>query len=219
MNWKKEVFKNFKLYGVTDFQGHSETLLRKIEEAYRGGTDIIQLRSKILKDNDIIRMGMKIRKIADHYQKLFFVNDRIDLAILLKADGLHLGQEDLPIHFARKISKQMKWPLILGQSTHSRPQILKALEEAPDYLAVGPVFNTPTKPSYAQVGLGLVKWASDRVDIPLVAIGGIDYHNMDQVLRAGAKRIAVVRALFQGDQTNAQAKKLKSKIIQANSQF
>ena len=212
MDWKRQVFENFRLYAVTDLKGYDPDFLAKVEKAYRGGCDIVELRSKTLTDAELLRLGIKIRKIADRCRKLFIVNDRPDLAIAAGADGVHLGQDDLPVRAARELAKKAGRPLLLGKSTHSLVQAKKAAAEKPDYVAVGPVFSTPTKPDYEPVGLGLVEKVSKQIRIPVAAIGGIDASNLDAVLHAGARRIAVVRALFSAENIEAAAAKLRERI-------
>ena len=212
MNWQEKVFRNFRFYVVTDLKSESSDVLQKIERAYRGGADIIQLRSKVLKDAALIRLGLKIRKIATRQHKLYFMNDRVDLALATQADGVHLGQDDLPIWIARKLSRQAKQHLWIGKSTHSLAQALAAENEAADYIGVGPVFNTPTKPDTRSVGLRLVKQVSQKIRIPFVAIGGIDHTNLASVMEAGASRVAVVRAVFSASDPFTAARLLKNKL-------
>ena len=213
MNWKKTRFKNFKLYGVTDLKTGGREELALVEAAYRGGTDIIQLRSKALSDQQLYNFGLAVRALAQKHKKLFFVNDRIDLALALKADGVHLGQDDLPIAAARKMSRDAKIPLWVGKSTHEIRQAKEAVKEGADYIGAGPVFATPTKPGYRPAGLEYIqKVARSNFRVPFVAIGGIDSKNIHQVLDAGAKRVAVVRALFNTGDTYASAKQLCEQI-------
>ncbi len=212
MNWKEKVFRNFKLYAVTDLKSASDVELRKVEAAYRGGVDIVQLRSKALSDADLYLMGVKIRKIADRHKKLFFVNDRPDIAVLVKADGVHLGQDDLSIDSVRKYFRKSNIRMWIGKSTHSLKQALDAQAEKVDYIGVGPVFETPTKPNYVPVGLRLIKKVSAAIRLPFVAIGGIDESNLETVLRSGAKRIAVVRAIFAQERIENAARRFCSKI-------
>lgn len=194
MNWKKTVFKNFRLYAITDLRAEDAEIFRKVEAAYRGGADIVQLRSKTLTDGALYRLGLRFRKIADRYRKLFFVNDRPDLALAVKADGVHLGQDDLPIEAVRKILKGRK--IFVGRSTHSLAQAVATAAEGVDYIGVGPIFGTPTKPTYQPVGTNLIREVKRRVKIPFVSIGGIDEKNIREVIVAGATRVAVVRAIF-----------------------
>lgn len=210
MTWKKEFLKNFKLYAVTDVRREDslEVLLEKIDAAYRGGADIVQLRAKHLSDLQVLSIGRKIRIIADKHKKLFFVNDRADLALACAADGVHVGQDDLPISEIRKFNPD----LLVGKSTHSLSQALEAEKERPDYLGVGPVFATPTKPDYQPAGLEFVRQAAEKVSLPFVAIGGVDLNNIELVLKAGAARIAVVRAIFSGKDSYESARNLRDKI-------
>lgn len=212
MSWKRKVFENFKLYAVTDLRSDAPAELAKIEAAYRGGADIVQLRSKTLSDLQLYRMGLKIRKIADRYKKLFFVNDRLDLALACGADGLHLGQDDLPSETVRRIAVQAGKKLLLGKSTHRISQSLAAVKEHVDYIGVGPVFATPTKPGYVPAGLNFVREAAKRIKIPFVAIGGIDRDNIHEVLSAGARRIAVVRAIFNERKPENAAREIRRAI-------
>ena len=212
MGWKEQVFRSFRLYGVTDIRVEGPEVLRKIELAYRGGADIVQLRSKMLPDAALIRLGLKIRKIAQRQKKLFFLNDRVDLALVTGADGVHLGQDDMPVRMARELARRAGRKLWIGKSTHSLSQGLAAVKEGVDYIGVGPVFATPTKPNVRSVGLKFVEQAASRVRIPWVAIGGIDLGNISGVMNAGATRIAVVRAVFAAKDPESAARELKLQL-------
>ncbi len=195
--WQNKVFKNFRLYAVTSLEkSPSAQFLKTVEDLYRNGVDILQLRSRVLPISELLRLGSAIRKIATRMRKLYFVNDSLDLALLTGADGLHVGQEDLPPQKVRFLCRRFKKELFLGLSTHSLKQARAALTEPIDYFAVGPVFKTPTKPGYDSVGLKLVRQVSQFATKPWLAIGGIDNENLSEILDAGASRIAVVRALF-----------------------
>ncbi|MBI4549544.1 MAG: thiamine phosphate synthase [Candidatus Omnitrophica bacterium] len=204
--------KNFRLYAVTDLREPDAGFLARAEKALRGGVDVLQLRSKSLSDAELLRVGSKLRRLTAKHRRIFIVNDRLDLAIALGADGVHLGQDDLPVAVARKILRDRS--KIIGKSTHSLGQALRAAEEGADYIGVGPVFSTPTKPSYEPVGLDLVREVSRKIKVPFVAIGGIDADNLPQVLEAGARRVAVVRAVFRCDDPYASAQRLKKAILQ-----
>ncbi len=212
MNWKKSAFANFRLYAITDLKTSDPDILKKIDAAYRGGADIVQLRSKTLSDRELIALARKIRLMANRRRKLFFINDRVDLAIIAGADGVHLGQEDLPVEEARKLSRKAGAKLFIGKSTHSLEQAQTAAREKVDYIGVGPVFQTPTKPGRTPVGLELVKKVSQKVKIPFVVIGGIDEANIDRVLAAGATRIAVVRAVFAANNPYEASRRLRRLI-------
>ncbi len=212
MRVKDSVFKEFKLYAVTDIQQVNLDVLDRIDAAYRGGADIVQLRSKTVSDSELYYLGLKIREIADRYAKLFFVNDRVDLACAVAADGVHLGQEDLPLARVKEICIRAGQHLWIGKSTHSLEQALSAEKEGADYIGVGPVFATPTKAHYPAVGTGLVSEVAKAVKIPFVPIGGINEQNMESVLKAGARRVAFVRAIFQNRSVYEATKRLREKI-------
>ncbi|MBI3316969.1 MAG: thiamine phosphate synthase [Candidatus Omnitrophica bacterium] len=197
MNWKDKVFKNFRLYAVTDLKESDDSILKKIEDVYRGGADIVQLRSKGFMDGALFRLGLKVKKIAAKQKKLYFVNDRLDLALATGADGLHVGQDDFPVSVVRRtLARTGAVIRFLGKSTHSLEQALKTSREDVDYLGLGPIFSTPTKSHYKPIGLNLISQVHEKVGKPIVVIGGIDSQNLNQVLDAGAERVAVVRALF-----------------------
>ncbi len=209
MGWKDTVFHNFRLYAVTDLRVETPDFLKKIEQAYQGGADIVQLRSKALPDEVLIRLGLKIRRLAARFRKLFFVNDRVDLALVIGADGVHLGQDDMPVDLARKLMRQAGQKLWIGKSTHHLQQAIAAQRERVDYIGVGPVFPTPTKPGAVPVGLKFVRQVSMTIRIPWVAIGGINGSNIQTVINAGARRVAVVRAVFAVKNTGKAAGQLK----------
>ncbi|MFZ5801675.1 MAG: thiamine phosphate synthase [Candidatus Omnitrophota bacterium] len=196
MDWKKNLFQNFKLYAVTDVRRDDRTILRRIEAVYRGGAEIVQLRSKELSFGELYRLGIAIRGLATRLRKLYFVNDHLDLALATAADGLHVGQNDLPVAAIRSVLRRQGRSLIVGKSTHRIEEARRAIREGVDYIGVGPVYATPTKPGRPGVGLRYVRQAAREVRIPFVAIGGIDLGNAARVLEAGAGRLAVVRALF-----------------------
>lgn len=213
-DWKQKSFNDFRLYAVSDLRPgfSSREFLRKVEAAYDGGADIVQLRGHGVADDVLFSAGIGIKTIAEKRKKLFFVNDRLDLALATGAHGLHVGQNDLPVHELRSLIKRSGQKLFLGKSTHSLQQALLASREGLDYIGVGPVFSTPTKPNYKAVGLNLVRQAAKKIKCPFVAIGGIDLDNLDEVLNAGANRIAAVRAIFEARDPKAAARRFTERI-------
>ncbi|MBI3306800.1 MAG: thiamine phosphate synthase [Candidatus Omnitrophica bacterium] len=209
---KPAIFKNFRLYAVTDVKSPDESWFEKVRAAYEGGADIVQLRSKTLSDRELYHWGLKFRKIADEFGKLFFVNDRPDLAIAVSADGIHVGQNDFSTHVLREMFRQAGVSMWIGKSTHSMDQAIAAGAEGADYIGVGPVFSTPTKKDYIPVGLSLVRNVAENSGIPFVCIGGIDLTNVDMLLEAGAHRIAVVRAIFEAKDVYEATRKLRARI-------
>lgn len=211
--WQDKVFKDFRLYAVTDLKPNGGArILSQIEAAYRGGADIVQLRAKSISFAEKVKVGLAVSKIANRLKKLYFVNDSFSLAVLTGAHGLHVGQDDLPPADVRRLCKKLKQKLLLGLSTHSDQQAKLAQNEPVDYFAVGPVFATPTKPDYRSVGLGLVRRVSRFAKKPWLAIGGIDLSNLDLVLEQGVSRVAVVRAVFSAVNPESACRELIDKL-------
>jgi thiamine-phosphate pyrophosphorylase len=157
---------------------------------------MVQLREKDLGREAIDRSGETFRRLADTYSALFIVNDDPHMARDLGADGVHVGQEDLTPAAAREV---LGPEAIVGLSTHSREQIEAAVEQPVDYLSVGPIWETPTKEGRPGTGLALIRQAAKIATVPWFAIGGIDTGNAEQVVKAGARRICVVRAIRDAD--------------------
>jgi thiamine-phosphate pyrophosphorylase len=212
MNWKKKCLKEFKLYAITDLKSEDPDIVGKVELALQGGVDIVQLRSKGVSDRFLIEIGCKILKLTRRMKRLFIVNDRIDLMQVIDADGVHLGQDDVPIEVARKLIKDPA--KIIGVSTHSLGQASVAQRKGADYIGFGPIFATPTKPAYPAVGLAQIRNVMKKISIPVVCIGGIDRINLSSVMFVGAKRVAVVRAIFGCDNPFEAAKVLKEQLAQ-----
>jgi thiamine-phosphate pyrophosphorylase len=174
------------------------------------GVDVLQLREKHLEAGDLLRVGEPLAHACADAGIPFIVNDRPDVAALLGA-GVHVGQNDLSVEHARRFVTDG----VVGLSTHARAEIDAALDVRPDYIAVGPVFDTPTKPGRAATGLDLVRYAAASVDLPWFAIGGIDPGNMPEVLEAGARRVVVVRAITEASDPIAAAARLRALLDDA----
>jgi len=211
MNIKKYLLDKRKLYLVTNsdaFKSDDE-FLDRVALALKNGVYIIQLREKNRPAKEIIELGYKIRELSSNFNALFIVNDRIDIAKIVKADGVHLGQDDISLKAAREILGD---EFIIGISTHCPDDAIKAQEGGADYIGVGPVFKTPTKPGRIPVGLDYVRWAGENVSIPFFAIGSIEPDNIDDVIKAGAKRVAVVRAIMNSTTPKENIEKFLSKL-------
>ncbi len=194
MRSKKERCQNWKVYVIADREAAcGRSLSEIVKRAIFGGADVIQLRDKKASDAQLCKEAKKILKITRAAGIPLIINDRILVAADAGADGVHLGQDDGSIQPARRALGKKA---IIGRSTHSPEQALAAQKEGFDYIGVGPVFATPTKPTYAPVGLEFVKFAAKNIQIPFVAIGGIDEKNTRTVRDAGARAIAVVRAVM-----------------------
>lgn len=209
--YNKLILGNKKLYLVTnsDKFENDDAFLDAVASALKGGVDILQLREKTMPANRIIELGKKIKLLCAEYGAIFIVNDRVDIAYVLEADGVHLGQDDMDVESARKILGNNA---IIGVSTHALEQAQKAVADGADYIGMGPVFTTPTKPGRKSVGLEYVEWVSNNIDIPAFAIGGIDLDNVNEVIEHGAKRIAVVRAIINAENPEYAAKQFYSII-------
>jgi thiamine-phosphate pyrophosphorylase len=189
---------------------------RMVEAACAGGADVLQFRDKFLSHKEKYEVAAKLRAICARHGVLFIVNDHLEVALASEADGVHLGQDDLPTAAARDLVRGMGVKdFLIGRSTHSLEQAQAAEREGADYIGIGPVFATPTKPTYGAVGLELVRTVTAQVKTPHVAIGGIDAGNVRQVLEAGADRVAVVRAVANAADIAAAAKQIKELVHQS----
>jgi thiamine-phosphate pyrophosphorylase len=191
-------FKDPCVYVLTDaidftVDGRSPRLLQRIEALVAGGAGLIQLRDKRLSDRQLVAAGRAIKNWLTGTGTRLIINDRVDLAMACDADGVHLGQDDLPPPAARQILGEGKW---IGYSTHSLEQARAAVQWGVDYIGVGPVFPSATKAFDAFVGLELLEQVAREIRLPAFAIGGIGLSNVQQVVSAGFRRIAVSSAVI-----------------------
>jgi thiamine-phosphate pyrophosphorylase len=198
------------LYVITA-DASAADLLRAAEAALEGGADLLQLRHKTLAARELYEVGVRLRALTARHDALLIINDHADLALACGADGVHLGQEDLEPAVVRDLPGFRD--LLIGRSTHSLAQAQQAEQEGVDYIGVGPVFPTPTKPGRPAVGLDLVRQVAAQIRLPFTAIGGIDAANVPSVLDAGARAVAVVRAVSSAPDPRASAQSLRA-IIQ-----
>lgn len=174
----------------------SEQLVAIVEAALKGGVDIVQYREKSADDEIRLQLAAQLKDLCHRYHSLFIVNDRVDIAAAVGADGVHLGQQDLPMEAARRILGPLP---IVGRSTTNPAEMDRAIKEGADYIGVGPVYATPTKPGKAASGYEYIRYAVDNAPMPWFAIGGIDLTNVAAVREAGAPGVAIVRAIMQAD--------------------
>lgn len=179
--------------------------LSTIEAALKGGIAIVQYREKTADDETRLNMAKQMRSLCHQYGALFIVNDRVDIAAAADADGVHLGQQDLPMAITRQILGPDK---LVGRSTTNPTELKRALDEGADYIGVGPVHETPTKPGKAAAGNEYVRYAAQHATMPWFTIGGLNAENLAPTLAAGATRVAVVRALMAADDPAAVARSL-----------
>ena len=196
-----------RLYLICDSRPGGDEPEEVLRPALQAGVDVVQLRDKVAEDREVVEAGRIFRRLCDAYDALFIVNDSAELAIACSADGVHVGQGDSSPDEVRRVVGP---DALVGLSTHSRREIESAGDV--DYIAVGPVYETPTKPGYEPVGLDLVHWAADHARVPFFAIGGINPVTVDDVLDAGAGRIAVVRAIRDAPDPGEAARELMTRI-------
>lgn len=209
MPLKKNRLENCKLYAIVGPQDAARLALpieTLVEEAVRGGADIVQLRDKQSSDAELLAAARACKAVTQKLGAVLIVNDRIEVARQSGADGVHLGQDDASIDEARQALGEDR---LVGRSTHSLAQALAAQNEGADYIGVGPIFATPTKPDYIPVGERLLDEVAGKIHIPYFAIGSLNATNIPSVLKRGATRIAVVRAAFSDRDVRARVRALK----------
>ena len=174
--------------------------------AIAGGADVIQLRDKPVNDDELLALAAELRNLTDETGRILLINDRPDIAAIVGADGVHLGQHDLPVAEARRL---LRPGAIVGKSTHSLAQAKAAVAEGADYIAVGPIFETATKDAGPTVGTDLLREVAEQVSLPIVAIGGINAENAKSVADAGANLLATCGAVCSAKNPQAAAEAIR----------
>ena len=201
---------DYSVYLVTDrdlLKGRN--LTEVIEEAILGGTSIVQLREKYASSLEFYEVAKEVKKITDKYNVPLIINDRIDIALAIDASGVHLGQSDIPCSIARKILPQGK---IIGVSAHNLNEAEKALKDGADYLGCGAVFNTSTKKDVTTLSYEGLKEITDNINIPIVAIGGINENNIMTLKGSGINGVAVVSSIIGKENVKGASEKLKELV-------
>jgi thiamine-phosphate pyrophosphorylase len=207
---RRQMFQQVDVYPVT-CEGLSEgrSNLEVLEAVIRGGAKIIQLREKEYQKKDLYYLALKFREMTAKVGVLLIINDHVDIALGVEADGVHLGQEDLPLKVARQLAPE----LLIGASTHSLEQALQAQKDGADYINIGPIFITKTKEGVeSSLGPEAIARISPHVEVPFTVMGGINEANIDQVLAQGARRVAMVTAITRAADIAAKVRSLKEKI-------
>lgn len=194
------------LYAILDPEqtkgSDPEAILRQLLE---GGAKIVQLRAKTMAPRDFLRLARNARSLSRSHDCRLIINDRADIALACDADGVHLGQEDLPLHAARKIMGQK----LIGISTHDVNQAKEAERGGADYIGFGPMFGTMTKATgYAARGVKMLRQIRSAVKLPIVAIGGIKEENVQEVWRAGAESAAIISDILGAEDVAAKTKRI-----------
>ncbi|UPO98274.1 thiamine phosphate synthase (plasmid) [Cetobacterium somerae] len=200
------------VYAITDSKsGKNKKFLEYCEDLLKGGAKIIQYREKKRDLKLLLEEAKALRKLTLKYNATFIVNDYLDIALLSEADGIHIGQDDLPIKDVRKILGENK---IIGISTHNPQEAQQAIIDGADYIGVGPIFYTETKEDVcALVTLEYLDFVNKNIKLPYVAIGGIKENNIDKVLALGAKSICLVSELVGAENTLETTKRINNMII------
>jgi thiamine-phosphate pyrophosphorylase len=167
---------------------------RVTSQLLRGGADIIQLRAKEQSVSELARLASKLHRLTIEAGVPLIINDHAEIARDVSVEGLHLGQDDLPIALAREIVQRDCW---IGKSTHTVDQAMAAAEEGADYIGFGPLFATPTKPAYQPIGMADIQRVNQLLRMPIFCIGGIKLNNLADVVDAGATRVVIVSGLLQ----------------------
>ena len=181
-----------------------------LRAAAAGGTDIFQLREKRLADEELTAVADALRALCERIGMLFIVNDRPGVAAEVGADGVHVGQEDLPVEEVREIVGP---EMLIGLSTHAEAEIDAVDPALVDYIGVGPVHETPTKQGRPAVGVELVRYAAANARVPFFAIGGLNAGNIAEVTAAGAQRAVVLRAIAEAADPEAAARELRAALL------
>ena len=198
---------DFNLYLITDRRlSGGRDLLLVVEEALEGGVKAVQLREKDLSSRDMYELAFAMRKLTARYNAGLFINDRVDIALAVEADGVHLGGNSLPIHRARKVLGKKR---LIGVSCHNQVNAVAAQDFGADFITYGPVFHTPSKAAYGSpVGIDSLREVVPRLRIPVFALGGITSRNTRQVLDAGAHGIALISAIIAAENPCEEARTL-----------
>ena len=205
----KKSLHGVRLYVLID----SNIATKSVEETARlvidGGADAIQLREKTISDEEFISLARKIHDIAAKRGTLLIINDRVNVAKEVNAEGVHLGQQDISISEARDVIGNEK---IIGMSTHNIEQARQAQKEGADYIAIGPAYATRTKINEPPVGLEVVQEVAKEISIPFVVIGAVTLKNLDEVLKTGATRVAVCSAIISSKDILSSTRQFKDKL-------
>ncbi len=202
--------KELKFYLVTDSDIlRGRDFYNCIEEALKGGVTMLQLREKNASGKEFLEKAIKLRELTKKYNVKFIINDRVDIAMLCDADGVHVGQSDIP---ANKVRELMGEDKIVGVSARTVEEAIRAKENGADYLGVGAMFNTRTKLDAKSVSIEKLKEIKERVELPLVAIGGLSLSNIDKLKECNIDGYAVVSAILGAENIKLECEKWSEKI-------
>ena len=193
------------LYLVTDNSDDEEKFLKTIEEGIKGGVTVVQIREKTAETLDFYNLALKVKQITSKYNIPLIINDRVDVALAIDADGVHVGQSDMPCDITRRLIGEDK---ILGVSAATIEEAKKAQKDGADYIGTGAIFPTKTKDDAPKVTKKELKEIVESIDIPVVAIGGITLENANQLTDTGIAGLSVVSAIMSSDNPKKSSEKL-----------
>lgn len=215
---QQELVQRLRLHILTDDEwSRGRDTLTVVKAALEGGATLIQLRNKIANTRILVEEGLALRALTREYHALFIINDRLDVALAVDADGVHMGQDDMQADLARKLLGPER---ILGISAGNLLEAEAGINAGADYLGVGPIYPTRTKANAGPAtGLHLIEELAMRYPIPLIAIGGITRENVTEVIRAGASGVAVITAVVNAEDITAATRHLRIAMDEAGSYF
>lgn len=199
---------DFRLYLITDRKGLDKNipLTAAVREALSGGVKAVQLREKDLGTRELLKQAYKMRKITDTYNAKLFINDRLDIALAVGADGVHLTRNSIPVD---AVKKTVRNKLLVGVSTHSLKEVREAEKGGADFITFGPVYMTPSKKKYgAPAGVEALKRVCSRSGIPVFALGGVKTDRIKNVKKAGAYGVSMISEIFRADSIRNRAKEI-----------
>ena len=197
---------------ITDQMIAAQDLEEVVRQVLLGGAEMVQFREKSMGDRAFYNLGLRLKKVVRKFGALFMIDDRVDQVLALEADGVHIGQEDLPLPLVRKILGPGK---IIGYSVKSVADAQWAYENGADYLGVGPIYQTSTKDAGPSLGVGVLRRITKAVSLPVLAIGGIDEDNVQAPITNGAGGVAVISSVMGAPDKRAKVQRLKGKVIEA----
>jgi len=187
---------DFRLYLITDRKllASNDALPAAVEESLKGGARAVQLREKDVGTRELLGMAYSLREITGRYKAGLFINGRVDIAMAVGAEGVHLGISDIPVQAARKAAGN---DMLIGASAHSVAEARRAEQEGADFVTFGPIYETPSKQQYGKpVGVQTIERVKEEVSIPVFAIGGINRERVGEALKAGAYGVALISAIL-----------------------
>lgn len=208
----KELLNKIDLYFITDPKLTKKNIFEDANSAIRAGVKIIQYREKEKDTKYMVEEATKIKEVCKENNTLFLINDRVDVALAVDADGVHLGREDMPYNTARRLLGKQR---IIGLTIHNLEEAIEAENIGADYIGVSPIFETKTKPDAGKPsGLQLLIDLKENIKIPYVAIGGINEYNIKNVLDTGTRAVAIISAIITKNNVEEECKKFRKLILE-----